>query len=95
MATNQSLKKMFSKLKVEMVSKFVEKLEQQMNRTDKLEQKLERQANRINQLEGQIALQKTCQISWKSNMATMNITVDVPVFEFMESKYQRMNLLIM
>ena len=58
MATNQSLKKMFSKLKVEMVSKFVEKLEQQMNRTDKLEGKLERQANRINQLEGQIALQK-------------------------------------
>ena len=34
---------MFSKLKEEMVSKFEEKLEQQINRIDKLQDKLERQ----------------------------------------------------
>ena len=56
--TKQSLEEMFSKLKEEIVSKFEEKLEQQMNQIDKLERKLEKQANRINELEGQIALQK-------------------------------------
>ena len=49
---------MFSKLKEQIVSKFEEKLEQQMNQIDKLGGKLEKQANRINELEGQIALQK-------------------------------------
>ena len=49
---------MFSKLKEEIMSRFKEKLEQQMNRIDKLEGKLEKQANHINELEGQIALQK-------------------------------------
>ena len=49
---------MFSKLKEEIMSKFEEKLEQQMNQIDKLEKKLEKQANRFNELEGQIALQK-------------------------------------
>ena len=49
---------MFSKLKEEIMSKFEEKLEQQMNQIDKLEEKLEKQANRFNELEGQIALQK-------------------------------------
>ena len=49
---------MFSKLKEEIVSKFEEKLQQQMNQIEKLEGKLEKQANRINELEGQIALQK-------------------------------------
>ena len=58
MATNQSLQEMFSKLKEEIVSKFEEKLQQQMNQIEKLEGKLEKQANRINELEGQIALQK-------------------------------------
>ena len=58
MATNQSLEEMFSKLKEEIMSKFEEKLEQQMNQIDKLEKKLEKQANRFNELEGQIALQK-------------------------------------
>ena len=58
MATNQSLEEMFSKLKEEIMSKFEEKLEQQMNQIDKLEEKLEKQANRFNELEGQIALQK-------------------------------------
>ena len=52
--TNQSLEEMFSKLKEEIMCKFEEKLEQQMNRIDKLEQKLERQVDRINELEGQI-----------------------------------------
>ena len=42
LATNQSLKEMFSKLKEEIASKFEEKLEQQMNRIDKLEGKLEK-----------------------------------------------------
>ena len=42
-ALTQSLEEMFSKLKEQMVSKFEEKLEQQMNRIDKLEDKLERQ----------------------------------------------------
>ena len=42
-ALTQSLEEMFSKLKEEMVSKFEEKLEQQMNPIDKLEDKLERQ----------------------------------------------------
>ena len=63
-----------------------------MNRIDKLEGKFEKQANPINELEGQIALQK--------NMADQleikcDNTADVLVFEFMESKYQRINLLIM
>ena len=58
LATNQSLEEMFSKLKEEIVSKFEEKLEQQMNQIDKLEGKLEKQANRINEFEGKIALQK-------------------------------------
>ena len=40
------------------MSKFEEKLEQQMNEIDKLEGKLEKPANHINELEGQIALQK-------------------------------------
>ena len=47
-ATNQSLKKMFQE---EIISKFEEKLEEQMNWIDKLEGKLE--------LEGEIGLQKT------------------------------------
>ena len=42
-ALTQSLEEMFSKLKEEMVSKFEEKPEQQMNRIHKLEDKLERQ----------------------------------------------------
>ena len=58
LVTNQSLEEMSSKLKEGIVSKFGEKLEQQINRIDKLEGELERQANRINELEGQIALQK-------------------------------------
>ena len=58
LATKQSLEEMFSKLKEEIMSKFEEKLEQQMNQTDKLEGNLEKQANRINKLEGRIALQK-------------------------------------
>ena len=58
LATNQSLEEMFSKLKEEIVSKFEEKLEQQLSQIDKLEGKLEKQANRINEFEGQIALQK-------------------------------------
>ena len=58
LATNQSLEKMFSKLKEEIESKFEEKLEQQINWIDKLEGKLEIQANRINKCDGQIALQK-------------------------------------
>ena len=49
---------MFSKLKEEIISKFEEKLEQQMNQIDKLEGDLEKQANRINETEGRIALQK-------------------------------------
>ena len=58
LATNQSLEKMFSKLKEEIMSEFENKFEQQMNHIDKPEGKLEKQANRINELEGQIALQK-------------------------------------
>ena len=50
--TNQSLEEMFSKLKEEIVSKFEEKLEQQINRIEKTEGKLKRQANHINKLEG-------------------------------------------
>ena len=42
-ALTQSLEEIFFKLKEEMVSKFKEKLEQQMNPIDKLEDKLERQ----------------------------------------------------
>ena len=42
-ALTQSLEEIFFKLKEEMVSKFEEKLEQQMNPIDKLEDKLERQ----------------------------------------------------
>ena len=56
LATNQSLEKMFLKLKEEIMFKFEKKLEQQMNHIDKLEGKLQKQANRINELEGQIAL---------------------------------------
>ena len=58
LAINQSLEEMFSKLKEEIVSKFEEKLQQQINQIEKLEGKLEKQANRINELEGQIALHK-------------------------------------
>ena len=47
LATNQSLEKMFSKLKDEIMSKFEEKFEQQMNQIEKLEGKLEKQVNRI------------------------------------------------
>ena len=42
LATNQSLEEIFSKLNKEIVSKFEEKLEQQMNQIDKLEGKLEK-----------------------------------------------------
>ena len=83
---------MFSKLKEEIVSKFEEKLEQQMNQIDKFEEKLEKQANRINKLEGKIALQKKMS---ESNVTTMNNTADVLVFEFMELKYRSMNRLMM
>ena len=55
---NQSLDKMFLKLKEEVLSKFEEKLEQEINWIDKLEGKVERQATRINKLEVQITLQK-------------------------------------
>ena len=58
LATKQSLEEMFSKLKEEIMFKFEEKLEQQMNQIDKLEGNLEKQANRINELQGRIALQK-------------------------------------
>ena len=58
LATNQSLEEMFLKLKEEIMSKFEEKLEQQMNQIDRLEGKLEKQANCINELERQIPLQK-------------------------------------
>ena len=95
LATNQYLEEIFSKFKKEIVSKLEEKLEQQMNWIDKLEGKLERQANHINELEGKLLCRKTCQISWKSNVTTMNNTANIPVFELMESKYQRMNLVIM
>ena len=47
MAKNQSLQKMFSKLKDEIMSKFEEKFEQQMNQIEKLKGKLEKQVNRI------------------------------------------------
>ena len=47
MAKNQSLEKMFSKLKDEIMSKFEEKFEQQMNQIEKLKGKLEKQVNRI------------------------------------------------
>ena len=40
------------------MSKFEEKLEQQMNQIDKLEGNLEKQANRMNELEARTALQK-------------------------------------
>ena len=83
---------MFSKLKEEIASKFEEKLEQQMNQIDKFEEKLEKQANLINKLERKIALQKKMS---ESNVTTMNNTADVLVFEFMEPKCRRMNLLIM
>ena len=49
---------MFSRLKEEIMSKFEEKLEQQMSQIDKLGGKLGKQANRTNELEGKIALQK-------------------------------------
>ena len=42
-ALTQSLEEIFFKLKELMVSKFEEKLEQQINRIDKLQDKLERQ----------------------------------------------------
>ena len=58
LATNLSLEELFSKLEEEIMSKFEEKLEQQINRIGKLEGKLERQASHINELEGQIVLQK-------------------------------------
>ena len=83
---------MFSKLKKEIVSKFGEKLEKQMNQIDKFEKKLEKQTNRINKLEGKIALQKKMS---ESNVTTMNNTADVLVFDFMELKYRSMNLLKM
>ena len=54
LATNQSLEEMFPKLKEEIISKFEEKLKQQMNEIDKLEGKWQKQANRINEIEGQI-----------------------------------------
>ena len=41
LATNQSLEEMFSKHKEEIVSKFEEKLEQQMNQIDKLNGRLQ------------------------------------------------------
>ena len=83
--TNQSLEEMLSNLKEEIVSKFEEKFEQQMNPIDKLEGKLEKQANRNNELEGQkLFCRKTCQINWKSNVTTMKNTAAVLVFEFME-----------
>ena len=44
-------------------------------------------------LKGKLVCRKH-QIGWKSNVTTMNNTADVPVFEFMESKYQKINLLI-
>ena len=49
---NQSLEEMFSELKEEIMSKFEEKLEHQMNQIDKLEWRLEKEANLINELEG-------------------------------------------
>ena len=58
LATNLYLEEILSRLKEEIVSKFEKKLEQQMNRIDKLKGKWERQANRINRLEGQIVLKK-------------------------------------
>ena len=58
MTTNKSLEEIFPKLKDEIMSKFEQKLEKQMNQIEKIEGKLEKQANRINELEGQIALQK-------------------------------------
>ena len=52
------MEEMFSKRKEEIMSKFEEKLEQQMNQIDKLEGNLEKQANRMNELEARTALQK-------------------------------------
>ena len=52
LVTNQSLEEMFSELKEEIMSKFEEKLEHQMNQIDKLEWRLEKEANLINELEG-------------------------------------------
>ena len=54
---NQSLEKMFSKLKEEILSKFEKKIEQQMNQIDNIEGKLGKQANRIKYLQRQIASQ--------------------------------------
>ena len=95
LATNQSLEEMFSKLKGEIVSKFEEKLEQQINKIEKLKGKFERKAIVLTSLKGKLLCRKTCQISWKSNVATMNNIANITVFKFMESKYQRMNLMIM
>ena len=71
------------------------KFKLQKNRIEKLEAKLERQANRIKEVEEQIALQKNMSDQLKSNVTTMNNTAIVTVFAFMESIYQRMNLMIM
>ena len=95
LATNQSFEEMFSKLKEEIVSKFEEKLEQQMNRIVNLRGNWRSRQIVLTSLKGKLLCRKTRQINWKSNVTTMNKTADVLVFEFMEMKYQRMNLLIM
>ena len=56
---------MFSKLKEEIVSKFEEKLKQQMTRIEKLEGKMERETNRIDTAKKQIALQKNMLDQWE------------------------------
>ena len=94
LATNQSLEEMFAKLKKEIMSKF-EKLEQQMNQIDKLEGNLEKHANRINELERQIALQGKMSDLLESKCDNNEQYSRLLVFEFMEPKYHRMNLLIM
>ena len=95
LATNQSLEEIFSKLKEEIVSKFEEKLEQQMNQIENLKGDWRSRQIVLTSFKGKLLCRKTCQINCKSNVGTMNNTADVLVFEFMESKYQRMNLLIM
>ena len=98
MATNQSLEEMFSKLMEEIVSKFEEKLEQQMNQIDRLTNLKGNWRSKeivLTSLRGKLLCRKRCQIYWKSNVTTMNNTADILVFELMEPQYWRMNLLIM
>ena len=56
---------MFSKLEEEIVSKFEEKLEQQMNRIDKLEGKFERQQIALTSFKGKLLCRMSDQLETK------------------------------